>query len=302
MAPAPTTPAKWLPPPPAHPVPCLYPLDDTLIPKQIALASGICVKIGRQTNARTAPGERNSFFDSEVLNRQHVGSPPPHPPRSPPNAARHQTVRRWEQYRGAGLHETQSSFQAHVDKICALECLVEEHQAIKREVDSMREMLTRPCSPLLAPARPCSPLPLQLQIKEGGDDLGQHGSPMLARRRESEDEYGDNLDVRSVCTVTPQAEEEERHTVGRPKTPEPTALHDQNAMLAARLESLTTQLEQAIVVSQGLQTHAARASSTIATLEARIDALEAKRALCMLGGQLPPADGSANVSKSEGPE
>jgi hypothetical protein len=37
-----------------------------------------------------------------------------------------------------------------------------------------------------------------------------------------------------------------------------SALHDQNAMLASRLDALTTQLEQAIAVSQGLQTHAAR--------------------------------------------
>ncbi|KAG9093328.1 hypothetical protein FS749_014568, partial [Ceratobasidium sp. UAMH 11750] len=168
------------------------------------------------------------------------------------------------------LRETQSSLQAHVDKIRALERLVEEHEAIKREVGSMREMLTR--------AR--SPLPLQLQIEEGEGDLGQHGGSMLARRRGSEDEYDDDSDVRSVCTVTPEAEEEEQRAVGRPKTPEPTghglmddehhqniypdhstaALHDQNAMLAARLEALTAQLEQAIAVSQGLQTHAARAS------------------------------------------
>ncbi|KAJ3512268.1 hypothetical protein NMY22_g15384 [Coprinellus aureogranulatus] len=30
------------------------------------------VKIGRQTNAKTAPGERNGYFDSKVLSRQHA--------------------------------------------------------------------------------------------------------------------------------------------------------------------------------------------------------------------------------------
>ncbi|KAG8709279.1 hypothetical protein FRC08_018432 [Ceratobasidium sp. 394] len=204
------------------------------------------------------------------------------------------------------LRETQSSLQAHVDKIRALERLVEEHEAIKREVGSMREMLTR--------AR--SPLPLQLQIEEGEGNLGQHGGSMLARRRGSEDEYNDDSDVRGVYTVTPEA-------VGRPKMPKPighglmddehhqnvdpdhstAALHDQNAMLATRLEALTAQLEQAIAVSQGLQTHAARASSTIAALEAKINALEEEhRASRVLGGQLPLADASVSVSKSEGSE
>ena len=30
------------------------------------------VKIGRQTNAKTIPGERNGYFDSKVLSRQHA--------------------------------------------------------------------------------------------------------------------------------------------------------------------------------------------------------------------------------------
>ncbi|KAG8706166.1 hypothetical protein FRC08_001231 [Ceratobasidium sp. 394] len=138
------------------------------------------------------------------------------------------------------------SLQAHVDKICTLERLVEEHEATKHEVGSMREMLTRAHLPL----------PLQLQIEEGGGDLCQHGGSMMARRRGSEDEYDSDSGVRSVCTVTPKAEEEQR-AVGQPKTPEPTghglmddehhqnvypdhstaALHNHNAMLAARLEA-----------------------------------------------------------------
>jgi hypothetical protein len=211
------------------------------------------------------------------------------------------------------LRETQSSLQAHVDKIRALDRLVEEHEAIKREVGSMREML----------ARARSPLPLQLQIEEGeGEgDLGQHGGNMLVRGQAAEEDYDDDSDVRSVCTVTPDEEEreqEERHSLGRPKTPEPmghglldddhhetrqdhnSALHDQNAMLASRLEALTAQLEQAIAVSQGLQTHAARASSTIAALEAKVTALEEEqRASRVLGGQLAPKTGLDESEPSE---
>ncbi|KAI0826980.1 hypothetical protein BC628DRAFT_1434503 [Trametes gibbosa] len=50
----------------------LYPLNDTFIPKHISLASNQRVKIGRQTNAKTIPQERNGFFDSKVLSRQHA--------------------------------------------------------------------------------------------------------------------------------------------------------------------------------------------------------------------------------------
>ncbi|KIJ46037.1 hypothetical protein M422DRAFT_165804 [Sphaerobolus stellatus SS14] len=58
--------------PPSHPIPALslYPLNESFIPKYIHLNQR--VKIGRQINAKTAPGERNGFFDSKVLNRQHA--------------------------------------------------------------------------------------------------------------------------------------------------------------------------------------------------------------------------------------
>ncbi|KAH9478105.1 hypothetical protein JR316_0010343 [Psilocybe cubensis] len=49
----------------------LYPLNDTWAPKHIALTS-MHTKIGRQTSSKTAPGERNGFFDSKVLSRQHA--------------------------------------------------------------------------------------------------------------------------------------------------------------------------------------------------------------------------------------
>ncbi|PPQ84096.1 hypothetical protein CVT25_002177 [Psilocybe cyanescens] len=49
----------------------LYPLNDTWAPKHIALTN-LHTKIGRQTSSKTAPGERNGFFDSKVLSRQHA--------------------------------------------------------------------------------------------------------------------------------------------------------------------------------------------------------------------------------------
>ncbi|KAF5328389.1 hypothetical protein D9619_013360 [Psilocybe cf. subviscida] len=45
--------------------------SDTWAPKHIALTN-VHMKIGRQTSSKTAPGERNGYFDSKVLSRQHA--------------------------------------------------------------------------------------------------------------------------------------------------------------------------------------------------------------------------------------
>ncbi|KAG1845605.1 SMAD/FHA domain-containing protein [Suillus tomentosus] len=57
---------------PPYPSLYLYPLNDTFIPKHIFLYNGQRVKIGRQTNTNTMPGERNGYFDSRLLSRQHA--------------------------------------------------------------------------------------------------------------------------------------------------------------------------------------------------------------------------------------
>ncbi|GBE87730.1 predicted protein [Sparassis crispa] len=58
--------------PVAYPALYLYPLNDSFIPKHISLLNNQRVKIGRQTNAKTVPAERNGYFDSKVLSRQHA--------------------------------------------------------------------------------------------------------------------------------------------------------------------------------------------------------------------------------------
>lgn len=53
----------------------LHPLNDTFIPKQISLyppGPHNRIKIGRQTNAKTAPAPNNGYFDSKVLSRMHA--------------------------------------------------------------------------------------------------------------------------------------------------------------------------------------------------------------------------------------
>ncbi|KAG0149556.1 hypothetical protein CROQUDRAFT_653359 [Cronartium quercuum f. sp. fusiforme G11] len=67
------TPQQTQPPHLAFPALHLHPLNDTFIPKQIALnPNGSKVKIGRQTNQKTIPNSTNGFFDSKVLSRAHA--------------------------------------------------------------------------------------------------------------------------------------------------------------------------------------------------------------------------------------
>ncbi|KAG8953780.1 hypothetical protein FRC03_011659 [Tulasnella sp. 419] len=64
------------PPPPAHqlyPALHLYPVNNSFLPKQIALPPGDeHVIIGRQSDSMTVPGERNGYFDSKALDRRHA--------------------------------------------------------------------------------------------------------------------------------------------------------------------------------------------------------------------------------------
>ncbi|OXG75109.1 hypothetical protein C350_05288 [Cryptococcus neoformans MW-RSA36] len=50
----------------------LWPIQDTFQMKMIHLPEGQRIKIGRQTNNKTVPGERNAYFDSKVLSRLHA--------------------------------------------------------------------------------------------------------------------------------------------------------------------------------------------------------------------------------------
>jgi hypothetical protein len=62
----------------------MWPVHETFAMKMIHLPEGqrvssyLCksangqIKVGRQTNAKSQPGERNAFFDSKVLSRLHA--------------------------------------------------------------------------------------------------------------------------------------------------------------------------------------------------------------------------------------
>ncbi|EJD54564.1 hypothetical protein AURDEDRAFT_110149 [Auricularia subglabra TFB-10046 SS5] len=62
--------SSFLASPPPYPALSLFPLNDTFQPKQILLNQRS--KIGRQSNAKTVPTERNGYFDTKVISRQHA--------------------------------------------------------------------------------------------------------------------------------------------------------------------------------------------------------------------------------------
>ncbi|KAF8174689.1 SMAD/FHA domain-containing protein [Mycena galopus ATCC 62051] len=66
--------APYPPQPNLAPFPALYlyPIDDSFVPRRVALGGGQRVKIGRRTNAKAQPGETNGYFFSRVLSRQHA--------------------------------------------------------------------------------------------------------------------------------------------------------------------------------------------------------------------------------------
>ncbi|CAL1709324.1 unnamed protein product [Somion occarium] len=204
----------------------------------------------------------------------------------------------------AQLHETQMSLASHVDKIRSLEGMLAEHEAIKQEVSSMRELMEeRKREMELFRVHSQSPNHLRRhpsRMEEGGDGEYMH----------DEDD-----DARSVATVIPHelervdeedeeqmaAEEEEeerrrrRDELGRPRTPEPTGidhshLHAQSAPssqssatasssalpddLIHRMNTLTNQLENALELSRSLEAQHHTAQSTISQLESKVSTLE----------------------------
>ncbi|KAF8755120.1 Cell cycle arrest in response pheromone-related protein [Rhizoctonia solani] len=212
-----------------------------------------------------------SHYRNERHSRYHGPPPPPQHQLIPP--VRQPTAEADVSAMQTQLRETQSSLQAHVDKIRAPRPTLEEHEAIKREVGSMREMLSRNRSPL--------------QLEK---EISVNTAATCSTR--DREEFDDDFRCSKPKTPEPMAMlDDARHQPSLTeaiRTAEQNALHaaEQNAILSERLEALTAQLEQAITLSQGLQTHAERASSTIAALEAKVIALEEEqRAARVLGGQ-----------------
>lgn len=197
------------------------------------------------------------------------------------------------------LHETQVSLASHMEKIRTLEGMLAEHEAIKREVSAMRELMEER-------KREMELLRLQTQ------------SPTNLRRQRShsdDDFASDDDDARSVSTVVPhelervdeedeesmaeaeEAERRQRQDEVRPRTPEPTGMgmHEDDDEpsntsshlrpqsppapaipdeLAQRLATLSNQLESALELSRSLQQQHTTAQTTISLLESKVATLE----------------------------
>ncbi|KAI0646179.1 hypothetical protein C8Q79DRAFT_926207 [Trametes meyenii] len=210
------------------------------------------------------------------------------------------------------LQETQRSLADHVDKVRTLEGVLAEHEAIKREVNSLRDAM---------------------EERKRDMELLRFSTQGAGRRSQHHDEHDasddDDDDARSISTVVPHelepvdevdeeqvaAEEEEerrrrRDELGRPRTPEPTGMgisededdqeHDQQRYrkqtitdlrarshspqppapaaipdeLTERLNALAKQLEMALELSRSLEAQHASAQSTISVLEAKVASLE----------------------------
>ncbi len=209
----------------------------------------------------------------------------------------------------AQLQETQVSLASHVDKIRSLDSLLAEHEVIKREVSSLRELMEEEKR--------------ELEQIRGGR---HQAVPRLQQHPGDEDGdfHSDDDDVHSIATVTAlerveeedeeqlAAEEEERghrrDEFTRPRTPEPTGLgmndEDDKARSQSRspspppptasqgapppsedvnlrLATLSNQLESALELSRSLQAQHTTALSTISFLETKVNALESRNEIVL---------------------
>ncbi|KAE9401407.1 hypothetical protein BT96DRAFT_918865 [Gymnopus androsaceus JB14] len=157
------------------------------------------------------------------------------------------------------LKDTQTSLSQHIDRIRVLEDALKEQEAIRHEVRLLRDL--------------------------------------VEARREDDDDTDD--DARSVDTVVPhelesvEEEEEDDHSLGRPRTPEPSSLGMVDSRvddLTTRLTTLSVQLESALTLSSTLQAQHSTAQSTISALETKVQALESLvKDTILAQQQQPPA-------------
>ena len=210
------------------------------------------------------------------------------------------------------LHETQASLATHVDKVRALEDMFAEHEAIKAEVASLRELMDE------------RKRELEMSRRAAGSPSGHHDAQHHDDMRN--DSYqADDDDAASIHTIIPhgleRVEEEDedqlvpededdeerrrrREELGRPHTPEPTGMgmveDDEDSPntkrkhrssspplqqsrdiasaaidgLVERLSALSGRIDTAMEFNNSLQAQHTAAQTTISQLQSKIAALE----------------------------
>lgn len=206
------------------------------------------------------------------------------------------------------LHETQESLASHVDKVRALEDMLAEHEAIKSEITTLRELMDE---------------------RKREFELLRHESASLSSAHQANGHHdelrngryrGEDDDTSSIHTIVPHElervdEEDEdqlvneeeydedrrrrREELGRPRTPEPTGMgmddddspntkrrhrpssapnHDAESValdeLAERLSALSGRIDSAVEFNSSLQAQHAAAQTTISLLQSKITTLE----------------------------
>ncbi len=170
----------------------------------------------------------------------------------------------------AQLNSTQSILVSHKDRIKSLEHLLNEHEAIKDEVLEMRRSMEeskREIEELLLKEERQGRTSGASSDDEAetndhdGEETGeagqQHGSKESSGVEEEDIADGG---VASAVTTVSKAREDE--------------IIEQNNALAARLDALTAELDEALQLSRSLQNQHAESTSTVKILETRIQALE----------------------------
>jgi hypothetical protein len=162
------------------------------------------------------------------------------------------------------LSETQTTLTSQLDKIRILEDQLKEHEITRGELSQMRE---------------------QMEESKREMELIMTGSRGRQFARRMDDEEDD--DARSVMTLMDDEDAEERvrerrraereRRVERPSTPEPTHVNgngDANAELVARIQTLSSEVAEAVAMSRSLQTQHGEAMSAVRLLTERITTLE----------------------------
>jgi hypothetical protein len=161
----------------------------------------------------------------------------------------------------AQLSDTQASLAGHVDKLRNLEGLAMEHEAIRSELDILRNQLE-------SSRRVDSEPSARMMQSERLQANGYHGG----ERAEDDGVDDDAASIRSVDTV--------RASAPSPPADARTAsdLREQNAELVVRLDALTDELLQASAMNHSLfERHTAQAD-VVRALLTRVDQLETEAA------------------------
>lgn len=182
------------------------------------------------------------------------------------------------------------SLASHVEKIRALEGMLAEHEAIKREVSAMRDIMEERKREYVPDddddARSVATVgPHELERVEEEDEEQMAAEEEEERRRRSNEVRPRTPEPTGMGMNEDDEEHEPRrsrheessepvlstHLRVQSPPPAPSAVPDE---LAERLTSLANQLESALELSRSLDAQHTTAQSTISMLESKVSALE----------------------------